>query len=654
MNASSTDHTNRSRSAFGKRRMLRQTGWIDSILAQSNDFAAALHDASPEVLRAHTDRLRDRARQTDGEADSRLLVLAAAAVIESVRRVLGLRLFDVQVRAGIIVACGAVAEMQTGEGKTLSVALPAYVRSLNGRGVHVATPNSYLAERDFEKLEPVFSLLGVTTGLLRENTSPQQTRMAYQADITYGPGHAFGFDYLRDQLTLDKNRGLRLGDRVYSQACAGGGEDTLLQRGLAASIVDEIDHVLIDDAVSPLLLSTNGNSTHDGHTSPDAELHLAARELASHLEIERDFTFSASEQIQLTSYGFDRIYADTVMAVHCQLIRPWHEYVVLALRAMHRYRRDQHYIVRNDRIEIVDASTGRIFKDRTWSDGLHQAIEAAEGLPIRMEARPLAKITRQRFYRYYEFVGGMTGTATGCDKEFASVYGLPIAVVPLRRPSQRILLPEHVTVTAEEKWTAIADEAESMITRGRAVLIGTTNIAESIDVARALDSRDLVFELLNGVQDADEAAVIAKAGQPGAITVATNLAGRGTDIKLDPSVARCGGLHVIVAQKHALTRIDRQLIGRCARCGDPGSARVFLSADDTLSKDHAPWIARAIQRWDQGGRSGSLGLEKRLRRIQSQQQRQESSIRWRLLKSDREDEKLLSKSFSSPSGCWQL
>ena len=640
---------NRSSLARSKRRDLSRGGWIERIVSESNQLAKRLDGSSTADLQQHTDRLR-RHVNTETDADgSRVLVLAAAGVIEAVRQALGLRLFEVQLHAGVIVSRGAVAEMQTGEGKTLSLAIPAYVQALFGRGVHVATPNSYLAGRDCQRLAPVFSLLGMTCGLLREKAPAEEVRAAYQADITYGPGHAFGFDYLRDQLTLDRISSQPMGHRLYSRLLGDATEQSLLQRGLFAAIVDEIDHVLIDDAVSPLLLSGGGAGE-----SPDADVHREARIVAKSLEIERDFQSLAGGNVQLTSAGFEHVYAHEEMTLHPQLVRPWHEYVVLALRAMHVFQRDVHYIVRDDEVQIVDASTGRIFEDRTWSDGLHQAVEARESLSISRETAPLAKITRQRFYRGYRSLGGMTGTAKGCEHEFATVYGLPVFEVPLRIPTQRIVLPEHVSLTWQEKLRAIGDETETVIRAGRAVLIGTLNIAESVEVASELTARGLTLELLNGVQDADEAAVIAKAGQPSAITVATNLAGRGTDIKLHPTVAERGGLHVIVTQKHSLSRVDRQLIGRCARCGDPGTARVFVSAADVLAQDHAPWIGRAIERWDDRGRFGKLALEGRLLRVQANQQRQATSLRWRLLKSDQADEKLLNKSAASPERCCVL
>jgi preprotein translocase subunit SecA len=367
-----------------------------------------------------------------------------------------------------------------------------------------------------------------------------------------------------------------------------------------------------------------------------------------------DFRVTNAGHIELTNLGFESVYSNTAMTVHPELVRPWHEYVVAALRARFLFRRDVNYIVREHRVQIVDSSTGRIFADRSWSDGMHQAVEAKEGLRISPENIPLARITRQRFYRYYQSLGGMTGTATGCEHEFAAVYGLPIAVVPLRLTSKRSLLPERICLTRAEKLAAVADETAALCQRGRAVLIGTLSIADSVDVAQQLTARGLDFQLLNGVQDADEASVIQQAGQPGAITVATNLAGRGTDIALAPKVTAEGGLHVIVFDSHLYSRVDRQLIGRSARCGDPGTARRFFSADDALLRDQASWLARAIQRWDRDGRRGKPEITNRLVRIQAEQHRRATSLRWQLLQADHEDAKLFSDPSSAPERCWQL
>ena len=642
---------NRSAMARRKRKRLLQGDSIAATIRDARQLATTLHGHSASQLREHTERLR-RFKAQHPE-DGRLLALAGAGVIEAVRQVLNLDLFDVQLRAGIIVSGGAIAEMQTGEGKTLSVALPAYVQALSGRGVHVATPNSYLAQRDCERLTPVFERLGMTTGLLQEQARPEEAAQAYRADITYGPGQAFGFDYLRDQLTLSGSSQSSVSQRPLGEitlnrirGCTP--ESKLLQRGLFASIVDEIDHVLLDDAISPLLLSGSGDEE-----AADAELHQQARSFSRQLSLGSDYQIHGTS-LQLTDAGFESCYADSALATHSQLIRPWHEYVVLALRARCFMTRDVHYVVRQGEIQLIDASTGRIFEDRTWSAGLHQAVQAAEGLTVTCETTPLARITRQRFYRYYENLGGMTGTASGCESEFAAVYGLPVVVVPLRKPTRRRMLSARIMPSHEEKLSEVVEEAKTMQQEGRAVLIGTLNIAESLAIAAKLTEQRLSFELLNGIQDAEEAAIVSRAGSPGAITVATNLAGRGTDIGLHPEVAARGGLHVIVTEMHALQRVDRQLIGRCARCGDPGSARVFFSADDPLVANHAPWLQRAMGRWADADAANLL--HHRATRIQAELQRSESAQRWSLLQADQANEQLLhrAKPHTAPAGCWQL
>ncbi len=627
---------------------LARPGWIDSIVKESIELAESMRGTTVGQLRQHTDRLR-RLEDNDQVDQPKRLVLAAATVIEAVRQELGWQLFDVQIHAGVIVSCGAVAEMQTGEGKTLSVVLPAYLQSLFGRGVHVATPNSYLAQRDFHNLSPVYARLGISTGLLQDNDPDHLKRDAYRADITYGPGHSFGFDYLRDQRTLQRSESQELGRRTIDRLRNVTAENDLLQRGLNVAIIDEIDHVLVDDAVSPLVLTdaVAGEAF-------DAEIHRNSRQLIESMTRGIDYDCDAAGAIELTQVGFDRVYADQPMAADPNLVRSWHEYVVLALQARDRLVRDMDYVVRDAEIQIVDISTGRIYADRSWSGGLHQAVAAREGLPIPHQSIPQATITRQRFYRYYKSLSGMTGTATGCEQEFASVYGIAVAAVPLRISSQRVHLPPYIAPTWKEKLSKIAAEVASVHADGRPVLIGTASIAQSHSVADRLDSLGLSYRLLNGLQDEDEALVIAHAGEVGAITIATNLAGRGTDIALAPSVAQRGGLHVIAVEHHSLARVDRQLIGRCARCGDPGSVRSYLAASDTLVKRHAPWIGRAILRWDKQGRDVPFTLDHAIQRAQDYQQSQQTVTRLQMLKADKQTESMHTKNDTLPSGCWQL
>ncbi len=632
---------------------LRDHQWIVDLIRRSQTLADGLASQSDDELRAHTSRLRDDRLIGTAIADKEFLTLATASVIESIRRTIGWTLFDVQIHVGLVVAFGAVAEMQTGEGKTLAGVLPAYLRSLSGRGVHVATTNSYLAIRDHETLTPVFEKLGLTTGVLKPAASLQQTQTAYRADVTYGPGHAFGFDYLRDQLVLQQSSAGPIGTRVINQIDAVSRRSELRQRGLHCAIVDEIDQVLIDDARSPLLLSSN-----DQGAAPDSEIHIAARELALEMKPGDDFSIARdSGSIRLTDAGFDRVYQDETMAIHDALVRPWHEYVVLALRANHVLKRDVDYIVRDQQIQLIDSSTGRIFTDRNWSHGLHQAAQASQRLTITPQRRSLAKMTRQHFYRQYQSLGGMTGTAADCRREFQRVYELPVHVIPTRLPSQRQILPEVIVQSQSEKYRAIAQETKRISLSGRPVLIGTLDIAQSNQVAQALADLDLEFQLLNGVQDASEAAVIATAGQHATITVATNLAGRGTDIKLSDQARSLGGLHVIVTERHTLARVDRQLVGRCARCGDPGTATFYLSPDDKLPATIAPWIGKAIRRQLRHSAVASHAIISQLHAVQGAQQRRSSAARMQLMKSEQSFEATDPRSangLAMASGCWRL
>ncbi|WP_372718452.1 preprotein translocase subunit SecA [Novipirellula sp.] len=643
MIASFWNPTSRAKQAEVTARRIRSEDWVRQQITAARQRSLALKHASVDALVSHTNRLRLAAREqhrqahqhlaaSQASASEELFTSAAAAVIESIRQTFGIELFDVQLHAGLVIASDAVAEMQTGEGKTLSGVLPAYLKSLTGRGVHVITPNAYLAQRDQEKLDPVFSRLGVTTAILKEQADPSVNRQAYQADVTYGPAHAFGFDYLRDQISIGDGS-FSLYDRIRNRLHT----SEKIQRPLHAAIIDEIDNVLIDDAVSPLILSSGS-----GQQATDAELHRIACVVAKRLELDCHYVVDASQRVvHLTESGFQTVYKNRQMAVHPQLVRPWHEYVMLAIRIKEFYRRDVDYVVSDRRIKIVDGSTGRIFDDRTWSGGLHQAAEATERLPITAETRSLARITRQRFFRYYESIAGMTGTARGCEHEFASVYGLAVQPIPLRIATRRVMHPDCITRTMAEKWQAIAEETHQLHELGRPVLIGTSAISESMSVADALEQRGLTFALLNGVQDADEASVIRMAGKTRAITVATNLAGRGTDIALDCVSRELGGLHVIVTQRSGLARVDRQLIGRGARCGDPGSARIYLSAEDDLIRLHAPWIARSLVRSSLSDLHAMPKIQRQLKTAQSNQQRREAGLRLRLLKQDNETATLL-------------
>lgn len=556
---------------------------------------------------------------------------AFALMYAAINMKLDIELYDVQVLAARILANGRVAEMQTGEGKTLACAPAAYLHGLTGRGVHVATPNTYLAARDFELLAPAFRLLGMSVGLLSHKDCMVAKRAAYQCDVTYATGYELGFDYLRDQLALRHASSCDLGQRLWTRLQ---GDDTrgvaILQRPLYYVIIDEIDNVLLDDAGSPLVLS----GAADAEASDGAAHQLASR-LSGRLEAGRHYLFDSSVgSVQLTDAGIERIHSEDVDIPISVLLRTWEEYVEKALLALLYFRRDVHYVVVAGTVQIVDASTGRIFSDRNWQDGLHQAIEAKEGVRITAEKQALAQITRQRYYRLYERLCGMTGTATGCEREFRQVYGLKTETVPLRVPSQRTIMPTRFFASAAAKWQAVTQSVAQMHVTGRPVLLGTRSIDDSERLAEVLRQRGLPFELLNGKQDAAEADILARAGQPGAITIATNLAGRGTDIQLAPEAAASGGLHVIVAECHDSTRVDRQLIGRGARQGDPGSAQTFVSAEDSLIQRFGPWLASTMQRYATPSGEVSLNLSRRTRRLQSIAERQDYAARCALLRRD--------------------
>jgi preprotein translocase subunit SecA len=566
----------------------------DRELVRSIRRAAADLEPLPETqLRHRADELRSLVEAGRSAMSPDVLVPSFALVNEAARRTIGITFYDVQLLAGLALTRGAVAQMQTGEGKTFVAALPAFVHALVGRGVHVMTSNSYLAERDHKLMSPVFECLGMSVGRLQQQSAPAQKQAAYASDVTYGPGYEFGFDYLRDQVMLRRSEESRLGQTLLSRLRgAGAAPQQRVQRGLACAIVDEVHHVLIDDAGSPLIIS---QATAD--TAEDAQAHLLARSLVPDLREGGDYRFDAAAGLaQLTSRGSEIVHSDEYPVPWKVLLRPWSEYVEQALRVELLMRRDVHYVVQEGEVRVVDESTGRIFAERSWRDGLHQAIEAKEGVTITADKRSIARITRQRFFRLYDRRCGMTGTAVGSEAEFREFYGLNVVVIPLHKPGRRTVCPSRCFADDNAKWSAVVEEVRQVHASGRPVLVGTRSIVDSETLAQRLQDRDVPHLLLNGVQDADEAGIVAQAGRSYAVTIATNMAGRGTDIKLGRGVAEKGGLHVIATQRHSSRRIDRQLIGRCARQGDPGSARFFLSADDEIIRTHRPWLARTMRR----------------------------------------------------------
>ena len=610
-----------------------QQATVDQVKTVQSQF----QNVSESELRHRVEDLREAVFKPSADQD-KIIESTLALSREAIRRVLGMNLYDVQILAANALIHRRVAQMQTGEGKTVSAAPAAVYGGILCGGTHVATPNSYLAERDYEQLRPVFELLGLSVGLLKTD-QPAEKNDVYACDITYGPGYEFGFDYLRDQLILKQRASEAPGTNLLNTLR---GREEIMPtqtRGLNYSVIDEIDNVLVDDASSPQVLSE-----FQPGTASDAEAVQLAQRLAATLSSEIHFIEPSPNHIRLTDTGIQFVHDSDLPIPVEQLLRPWTKYVEAALRARHLFHLNIHYILDNEEVKIVDESTGRIFEDRSWQAGLHQAIQAKESVTITPESLPLAQITRQRFYRLYKHLSGMTGTAEACKAELNSIYRLEICTIPLRAPSRRILMPWRVFDSADRKWEAIADSVLDIQRTGRPVLIGTRTIHESLVVADYLSRRNVDFDLLNGRQDADEADVVSHAGAPGSITIATNLAGRGTDIKLTDEVRNLGGLHVIVTECHASVRIDRQLVGRCARQGDPGSAQTFASADDWLLKTHGPWLAKSIRQISVNGEV-NLNLEQKFRAIQMTIERQEFAQRMDLMRSSEEQNKILQRAY---------
>jgi preprotein translocase subunit SecA len=524
--------------------------------------------------------------------DEQLVARAFALVRELSRRILGMRHFDVQLIGGWVMLNGMVAEMQTGEGKTLTAALPAAVAALSGIPVHVVTVNDYLVTRDAAMLQPLYNALGLSVATITEEMSPEQRRAAYACDITYTTNKQLVFDYLKDRIKVGQAAGRLRQDLkgLHSEERQSG----LLLRGLCFAIVDEVDSVLIDEARTPLIISRSSDS------GEQQRLYGQALGLAAQLRQGVDYRLEARERrIELTAAGRRRVE---------ELARPFsgiwqgarrrENLVQQALTAMLLFVRDQHYLVADGKVQIIDEYTGRVMPDRSWEAGLHQMIEAKEGCDITTRPETLARISYQRFFRRYLRLAGMSGTAQEVSAELTAVYNMRVMRVPTNRPLRRTAGPTGIHRSSEQKWAAIVARVAELHAAGRPVLVGTRSVAASEHLSRLLDAAGLPHQVLNARQDSEEAGIIERAGEIGRITVATNMAGRGTDIHLAGGVAELGGLHVILTERHEARRIDRQLTGRCGRQGDPGSYESMLSLQDELVKEFYPQSLLAhLGRW---------------------------------------------------------
>jgi len=522
---------------------------LRAVNALADDMAALSDDA----LRAKGAEFKQQL--DDGVSQSSLRAAIYAVVREVAVRTIGLRPFDVQILGGFALDDRKIAEMATGEGKTLVATLPATLNALCGK-VHVVTVNDYLARRDREWMGPVYEFLGLSVGLLQDGMPPEERQIAYQAHITYGTNNQFGFDYLRDNM-------------VHSL-------DQKVQGSLDFAIVDEIDNILVDEARTPLIIS--------GSAADALDRYRKFAVLTKRFRRDKDFEMDEeSRRLTLTDEGIRR--AESALSIE-NLFVPEHtetlDYIETALRALHFFKKEQQYIVKDGRVMIVDDFTGRLMPDRRYSGGLHQAIEAKEGLKVQRESQTLAQITLQHYFQLYKGLSGMTGTAKTEEDEFKQIYALPVLVIPTDKALQRDAKPDRIFRTQKAKFEAIADEVEIMHQAGRPVLIGTNSIEKSEYLSALLKKRKLDHHVLNAKYHEQEAEIVAQAGQRGALTVATNMAGRGTDIKLGDGVAEAGGLHVIGCQRHESRRIDNQLLGRAGRQGDPGSSQFYLSMEDDL------------------------------------------------------------------------
>ena len=508
-----------------------------------------------------------------------LLIRAFALVSEIAGRTLGLRPYDTQLSGGWVLAHGRLAEMATGEGKTLTATLAAGAAALAGLPVHVITVNDYLVRRDAETTGPLYRGLGLSVAAVTADQDPESRRQGYRADVVYCTNKQLAFDYLRDRLVLGNDQGrLRL---QLEPLHSGDRTARLFLRGLCFAIVDEADSVLIDEARTPLILSRRVDSPEE------EQLFRQAMDWAWRLTPGADFVLDrARGRVQLSDGGSDRLaaLADSAGGLW-RGARRREELVEQALAALHLYERDRHYLVRDGRVLIIDEHTGRTMADRSWERGLHQMIEIREGLSVSGRNEHIARLTYQRFFRRYQWLSGMTGTAREVRRELWSIYRLAVVPIAPHRPCQRRLVGARVHADGAGRWAEVVRRVQDLQAAGRPVLVGTRSVADSEHLGTLLQAAAIPHQVLNARQDADEAAIVARAGTRGAVTVATNMAGRGTDILLGAGVAELGGLHVIATERNDAGRIDRQLFGRCGRQGDPGSCEVQLSLEDDLLRD---------------------------------------------------------------------
>jgi len=575
----------------------RQVNRLEKIAERVDALGPEMAKLSDEELREKTEEFK--ARYRNGESLDDLLVEAFAVVREGAKRVLGMYPYKVQIMGGVVLHEGNIAEMKTGEGKTLTATMPVYLNALTGKGVHVVTVNEYLASRDAHEMGQLYEFLGLTVGLNLTGMSREEKQAAYSADITYGTNNEFGFDYLRDNMVLYKEH--------------------MVQRPLHFAVIDEVDSILVDEARTPLIIS--------GTAQKSTKLYIQANAFVRTLKKDVDYTYDEkTKSVQLTeegitkaerAFGIDNLFDLTHVTLN--------HHISQALKAHATMQRDVDYVVEDGKVVIVDPFTGRLMKGRRYSDGLHQAIEAKEGLEIQNESMTLATITFQNYFRMYGKLAGMTGTAKTEEEEFQNIYNMQVIVIPTNKPVIREDRPDLIFKTMEGKFRAVVEDIAERHAKGQPVLVGTVAIETSELISRMLTKKGIRHNVLNAKNHAKEAEIIAQAGQKGAVTIATNMAGRGTDIKLGEGVRELGGLAVIGTERHESRRIDNQLRGRSGRQGDPGVSQFYLSLEDELMRRFGSENMMAMM--DRLGMDDSQPIQSKMvsRAVESAQKRVEGN-----------------------------
>jgi preprotein translocase subunit SecA len=566
-------------------------GRFANVVSRINAEGAALKDMTDHDLGETVKRLQSES--VSGIIDLDRVVRIFALVREVAGRSLGMRHFDVQLIGGLVLLSGMVAEMETGEGKTLMATLPACTAALAGIPVHIITVNDYLAKRDAEWMRPIYAAFGLSVGIVTQGMNPGDRREAYRCAVTYCTNKEIVFDYLKDRLLLGQRPGeiqIRL-EQLYGGTTR---LNRLLLRGLTFAIVDEADSVLIDEARTPLIISGPVDN------SFEQQIYAQALKLSEQLVSDDDYVIDYTKKsLDLTDRGKNHLKLLTEPLGGLWISRVQREELVRqALVAQHLFLRDREYIIRDDKVQIVDEYTGRTMADRSWEQGLHQLIETKEGCAITAQNKTMARISYQRFFRRYLHLSGMTGTAREVANELWSVYRLHVATVPTNKPVRRYAHPVRICRNTKEKWDELVKMIGQLHADGRPLLVGTRSVDASEHLSAMLTAAGLPHCVLNARQDKDEAAVIAQAGQKAQITIATNMAGRGTDISLGPAVKELGGLHVILTEHHDSKRVDRQLFGRCGRQGEPGSFQAIVSLQDGLFMGYnKTYFGRIARRW---------------------------------------------------------